>query len=120
MNTALWVAQTAAALVFLTTGGVKLLVSRERLQRRLPRVVNAPVVAIKALGLAEVLGAVGLVAPGLVGVMPVLTPVAAVALFILMIGATVIHLRHRESPKAAVGVGLLTLFIAVGRFAVAP
>ncbi|HET6983104.1 MAG TPA: DoxX family protein, partial [Myxococcaceae bacterium] len=93
MNTVLWIVEALLAGVFTLAGGVKLLVPRETLQKKMHWAPSWPRSRIKLLGLAEVLGAMALVLPGATGVAPVLTPVAAVCLAILMAGAIATHRR---------------------------
>jgi hypothetical protein len=71
---------------------------------------------IRQIAFAELLGAVGLVVPWLTHIEPRLTPVAALCLFILMLGATFTHVSRHESPVASSVFGLAALFVAVGRF----
>ena len=75
---------------------------------------------IKLIGLLEVLGAVGLVAPMATGILPWLTPLAAVGLGLLMVGAVATHLRFREYPNALLPltVSLLAAFVVYGRVSV--
>lgn len=68
--------------------------------------------------MAEVLGAIALVVPGLVGVAPVLVPIAAVCVGVTMAGAVVVHARRREWDKVLMPIALLALaaLVAWGRF----
>ena len=63
-------------------------------------------------------GAIGLIVPPLVHILPVLTPLAALGLAVVMVGAIVVHGRRKEYPNVAVNVVLLglALFVAWGRF----
>jgi hypothetical protein len=74
------------------------------------------------LGVAEVLGALGLVLPGLLRIRPGLTPLAAVGLVIIMIGATVVTLVGGMVAVALMNVvlALLGAFVAYGRWRLAP
>jgi hypothetical protein len=80
---------------------------------------------LRFLGVAEVLGAVGLILPGLLGIRPGLTPLAAAGLVIIMIGATVLTLAG-VVPGGVAGaliplvVGLLSAFVAYGRWRLTP
>jgi hypothetical protein len=67
---------------------------------------------------AEVLGALGLILPGLLHVRPVLTPLAAAGLVLIMIGATVLTLAGGDVAMALIPlvVGLLAAFVAYGRW----
>jgi urea transporter len=73
---------------------------------------------VKLLGLAEVLGGVGLVVPWATRILPVLTPVAAVCLVIIMVGAAKTHLDQKESPAPPIVLGALCVFVALGRWGV--
>jgi uncharacterized membrane protein len=117
LNSTLFIAQGLLAGVFTLTGAVKLLVPREKLQRRMHWAASWPRGRIKLLGLAEVLGAIGLVVPSGTGIAPLLTPLAALCLAILMVGAIETHRRLGERVLPAVIVGALCLLVAVGHSA---
>jgi hypothetical protein len=120
MNLALWIVQGLLALLMTATGALKLVTPREKLAEKLAWARTFSDRNVKLLGVAEVLGAVGLVVPGLTGILPVLTPVAAVCLAILMGGAVKAHKDLGEPVAPAAIPGLLCLFVAVGRFALVP
>ncbi|HTQ45135.1 MAG TPA: DoxX family protein [Polyangiaceae bacterium] len=117
MNTALWIAQAFVALVVTLTGSAKLFVPREQLGRSMHWAASWPRGRIKLLGLAEVAGAVGLILPTATRIAPVLTPIAALCLLVLMLGAIGTHRRLGERFMPAVVVGALCVCIAIGRFA---
>jgi uncharacterized membrane protein YphA (DoxX/SURF4 family) len=73
---------------------------------------------IKLIGAVEVLGAAGLILPRALDSAPVLTPLAALGLVVVMLGALVTHGRRREFPNAAFNVVLaaLALVVAIRRF----
>ena len=121
MNYVLWIVQGLFALVFLFAGGTKLVLPIEVLTEQTP----LPGLFVRFLGVAEVLGAIGLILPGLVRIRPVLTPLAASGLVIIMIGATVLTLVGVVPVGAAMAliplvVGLLSAFVAYGRWRLAP
>jgi hypothetical protein len=120
MNIALWVIQGLVAVAMLMAGAFKLVTPRAKLAEKMHWAKTWSDANVKLLGLAEVLGAVGLIAPGLTHVLPVLTPVAAVCLAIVMGGAVKIHLDLKEPPAPAAVLGVLCLFVAGGRFALVP
>ena len=113
MNYALWIVQGVLALVFLFGGGVKLVTPIETLTQQMP----VPGWFVRFIGVAEVLGAIGLVLPGLLRIRPGLTPLAAAGLVIIMIGATVITLASGGVAMALIPlvVGLLAAFVVYGR-----
>jgi DoxX-like family len=90
---ALWMVQVLLAALFLFAGGVKVVASAEQLS--VP--VALPIWFVRFIGVCEVLGALGLVLPGLFRIRTGLTPLAAAGLVIIMTGATVVN---------AIGIGL--------------
>jgi hypothetical protein len=115
---ALWILQVLLALLFLFAGGIKLVLSLEKLQGPSP----LPGLFLRFIGVCEVLGALGLILPGLLRIRPVLTPLAAAGLVIIMIGATVVTIISGPVAAAVVPlvVGILAVFVAYGRWRLAP
>ena len=113
-NRLLWTIQFLLAALFLFAGGVKLVSSSEALAAQAPQV--SPLF-LKFIGTMEVLGALGLVLPGLTGIRPQLTSLAASGLVIIMIGATTITVATMGVLPALFPfcVGVLALFVAVAR-----
>ena len=97
MTYALWIVQGLLALLFLFAGGMKLVLPLEALTEQMP----LPGLFVRFIGVAEVLGAIGLILPGLLRIRPGLTPLAAVGLVIIMIGATVLTLAGGEVATGA-------------------
>jgi len=117
VNTLLWLAQGALAMVFAGAGLMKLFVPKTTLETRpgMGYVTEHTAVQMKLIGLAEVLGGLGLVLPWWLGILPLLTPLAAAALAVLMGGAIATHRRRHESIIFVTVLGLLALFVVVGR-----
>ncbi|MBI2347260.1 MAG: DoxX family protein [Deltaproteobacteria bacterium] len=99
-------------------GGMKLVLPLEELTGPIP----LPGLFMRFIGVAEVLGAIGLILPGLLRIKPGLTPLAAAGLVIIMIGATVTTLAGGDLAAALTSlvVGLLSAFVAYGRWRLAP
>ena len=114
MSVALWIVQGVLAALFLFAGGVKLVLSPEALVGPVPM----PVVFLRFIGVCEVLGALGLILPGLLRMRPSLTPLAAAGLVIIMLGATVVTLMGGMVGPALLplAVGILAAFVAYGRW----
>jgi hypothetical protein len=122
MNITLWVIQVLLAVVVAATGAIKLTQPRLSLQGRMAWVVDASDAQVKGIGALEVAAAVGLVAPPIVHIGTFLTPLAAVGVIFLMIGAMATHVRIGERDRIWVNVLLLVLaaVVAVGRFGAYP
>src|SRR5512145_3292502 len=105
MNRALWVVQGLLALLFLFAGGTKLVLPLDQMSGP----VTLPGWFLRFLGVAEVLGGLGLILPGLLKIKPGLTPLAAAGLVIIMIGATGVTLAGGDVALALIPlvVGLL-------------
>jgi putative oxidoreductase len=118
LSIALWVAQILAALIFTMAGLSKLLMPLDLLTAMSP----LPGAFIRFLGVAETLGVFGLILPAALRIRPVLTPIAAACLAVIVAGATVITLAGGDVVGAALPMLtlLLTLFVAYGRTRLAP
>lgn len=122
MNTALWIVQILLALAFGMAGIMKLTQPRERLSKNMGWVNDFSQNNVRLIGLAEALAALGLILPSLTGILPILTPIAALGLVLVMIGAIITHLRRKEYPLIVANLVLLVLaaFVAYGRFVAVP
>ena len=118
MNYALWIVQALLALLFLFAGGMKLVLPIEEMTKQMPM----PGLFLRFIGVCEVLGALGLILPWLLGIRPGLTPLAAAGLVIIMIGATVTTLATADVAMALIPlvVGILAAFVAYGRWRLVP
>jgi uncharacterized membrane protein YphA (DoxX/SURF4 family) len=118
MTYVLWAVQVLLALLFLFAGGMKLILPIEAMTKDMPM----PGPFLRFIGVAEVLGALGLLLPGLLGIRPSLTPLAAAGLVIVMLGATGLTLSMGQVGMALIplAVGLLAAFVAYGRWRLAP
>ncbi|MFF1413898.1 DoxX family protein [Streptomyces sp. NPDC058289] len=105
MKNAYWIVAGLLALFYLYGGGVKVLRSREQLRPMMAWVDSTPMPAVRAIGVIEVLGAIGLVLPPLTGTAPWSALAAAIGFVVLQIGATVVHLR-RGDRQIALNAGL--------------
>jgi len=118
MKTAHWIAQGILAAACMTAGMVKMTRPREKLAETQGWVEDFSGGNVKAIGAVEVLGALGLILPGVTGIAPILVPLAAAGLALEQIGAAVVHARRGESRNifANVALAAIGLFIAWGRF----
>jgi uncharacterized membrane protein YphA (DoxX/SURF4 family) len=122
-NIFLWILQIALAGLFLFAGGMKLVLSPEVMKAMgPPNQVQLPGLFLQFIGVCELLGALGLILPGLFRIRPGLTPLAAFGLFIIMIGAAAVTMA---GPGLGQAIGpfvfaLLLAFVAYGRWKLAP
>jgi len=118
MNRALWVVQVLLALLFLFTGTSKLLMSPEQLTAGSPLSAGF----LRFISVCEILGAFGLILPGLLKIRPGLTPLAALGLLVIVTGATVVTLMTMAWTWALLPfvTAILTAFVAYGRWKLAP
>jgi hypothetical protein len=118
LSVALWIVQGLLAAVFLFAGGMKLVLPLELLKGPVP----LPGAFLRFVGVAEVLGAIGLLAPGITHIKTYLTPLAAVGLVTIMSGATTITLEGGQIAPALVPliVGTLAATVVYGRRGWAP
>jgi uncharacterized membrane protein YphA (DoxX/SURF4 family) len=119
VNITLWIVAAVLALAFLGAGAMKLTQPKEKLAASgMGWTESFSPGAVKAIGAAEVLGALGLILPALTGIATFLVPLAATGLVLIMVGAIITHLRRKEGQMVVVNVilGALALFVAIGRF----
>jgi uncharacterized membrane protein YphA (DoxX/SURF4 family) len=119
MNITLWIIAELLAVVFLASGAMKLTQPKEKLAAfGFGWVEDFSAGTVKAIGTLEVLAAVGLILPAALEIAPVLVPLAAVGLLLLMLGAIITHLRRHEAQAIVVTLPLLALaaVVAWGRF----
>jgi uncharacterized membrane protein YphA (DoxX/SURF4 family) len=118
MNVVLWVLEAMLAAAFLAAGSIKLLRSKEQIvaNKQMGWANDFSPTQIKLIALAEVLGALGLVLPWALGVVPVLTPVAAACLAAIMAGAVATHAKRKEPVGPSAVLAVLLLVVAAGRF----
>lgn len=112
-NILLWIVQALLAVLFLFAGGIKLVLPADALSGP----IALPLLFLRFIGVVEVLGAVGLILPGLLRVHRELTPLAAAGLVIVMTGATVISALAAGATAAIMPLvtGLLAAWVAFGR-----
>lgn len=115
----LWIVNGLLALAFLVAGGGKLVRPKEALATSgMAWVEDFSATTVKLIGAAEVLAAIGLILPLLLNIAPILTPLAAVGLVIVMVGAVTVHLRRKENPAAQTVLAILAIVSAVLGFMV--
>ncbi|MGB8211012.1 MAG: DoxX family protein [Mycobacterium sp.] len=114
MNLALWIVAIVLAATFAGSGLMKLLVPKDKL-------VNSgqgwaqdyTPTNIRLIGFVELLGAAGLILPAVTHIAPILVPLAAIGLVLVMVGAAMVHARRKEAMNIGVNAVLLALAVFV-------
>jgi uncharacterized membrane protein YphA (DoxX/SURF4 family) len=123
MTYVLWVIQVLLAFLFLFAGGTKLVIPPDvPASMGSPNQIPLPGWFVRFIGVVEMLGALGLILPGLLRIKPWLTPLAAAGLVISMIGATALTVAADGVAAGVVplAAGLLAAFVAYSRWRLAP
>ena len=114
MVIAYWIVAGLLALAFVAAGVMKLARPKEQLATAgMGYVEDFSSTSIKLIGLAEVLGAAGLILPVMTGIAAWLAPFAALALAVLQVGAIVVHIRRGEARQLGVNIALVIAALAV-------
>ncbi len=126
MNNLLWVLQVFLAVVFALHGWIYVawppFAAAMIEKRNSNRPLGLPSSLRTFIGICELLAAVGLILPGLTGILPWLTALASAGLIIVMLGAVIFHLSRRETNTAVISLVLVVLCVLVvyGRVAIVP
>ncbi len=122
MNVAIWIVQVLLALAFGMAGFMKFTQPKEKLSENMGWVNDFSVNQVKTIGLLEMTAAVGLILPAALDILVFLTPLAALGLVFVMLGAMYTHYRRNEMPLIGINavLGALALFVVIGRFFIEP
>jgi uncharacterized membrane protein YphA (DoxX/SURF4 family) len=118
MNKALWIIQVLLAAMFTVAGIMKLTQSKEKLSKQLPWVNDISMRTVRFIGLSELLGGIGLIVPWLTGIVPILTPISAIGICLIMVLAiTTVYLKKQEFKAVVINIilFLMSAFVAYGR-----
>lgn len=118
MHVFLWIVQILLAAAFGMAGVMKATQPKQKLRPRLPWVEDFTPGTVRFIGIVELLGALGLILPAATGIAPILTPIAATGLAILMLLAAATHIRRREPSGVATNAVLFAAAAVIpwGRF----
>lgn len=119
MNTTLWIIQGILSAVFLLAGLMKLTESKKMLADQLTWTNDFSLRDIRMIGLSELLCGIGILLPHHTGIAPILTPVAAVGICLIMLLAmATVHFKRKENRSIAGNIilFLMAAFVAYGRF----
>jgi hypothetical protein len=117
MNLALWIVQIVVGAGFLLAGVMKATRPVDELAKRMKWVTALSPSTVRFIGISEIAGGVGIIVPWATGIVPILTPIAAGALLVVMILAVGLHVKRHEWPEIVPGIvlGGLSAFVAWGR-----
>lgn len=118
MNVFLWILQGLLAAMFLMAGVMKATQPKEKIAEKLPWAEDYSAGTVRFIGIVELLAAVGLILPAALGILPVLTPLAATGLAVVMVLAMNVHRRRNEPGAIAFNAAILVVAVVVawGRF----
>ena len=112
LHIVLWILQVLLASMLLWAGFTKLFEPIVKLSTMWPWTGQVPVAFVKFTGVVDILGAMGLILPSLFRIQPKLTPIAAIALCVLMVCAIVFHVARGEGAL----IGINIVFIGIASF----
>ncbi|WP_435172249.1 DoxX family protein [Paenibacillus glycanilyticus] len=117
MNITLWIIQGLTTLGFIYSGWLKAF-QYEKAKASWGWIKDLPKGLVLFIGLAELLGAIGVILPEALDIAPILTPVAAAALAVIILLGAALHVSRKEYRELVVNLVfiLLALFVAIGRF----
>jgi len=122
MNIVLWIVQGLLALAFLAAGFMKLATPVDEFAANMAWAVDVPPLLVRFIGLAEVLGAIGLIVPAVTRIRPHLTPMAALGIIAIMVLAAIFHLTRGEGSMVMPNIFMIAMagFVYYGRTKLAP
>ena len=122
LNISLWIAQVVLAGMFVMAGTMKSTQPYEQLAAAMPWTNDFSVGMVRFIGISELLGGIGLLLPTLLRIKPILTPLAALGIFIIMVFAFIYHIVKGEYEALGINVILaaIAFFISWGRYKKVP
>ncbi|WP_405056559.1 DoxX family protein [Kribbella sp. NBC_01505] len=122
MNIFLWILTGVLAAFFLAAGVTKLSQSRAKLLEsgNMNWVEDLSAGTVKLIGTAELLGAIGLILPAVLDIAPILVPLAATGLAVIMLLAIIVHARRKENQPIILNAVILVVAVVVAIFRFGP
>ena len=122
LHITLWIAQIVLGGMFIMAGMMKSTQPIVDLSKSVPWTANVPLGLVRFIGVSELLGGIGLILPSLLRIKPILTPIAAIGILLIMVFALVYHVMNGETNVIGINIafGLVAAFIAWGRLKKAP
>jgi uncharacterized membrane protein YphA (DoxX/SURF4 family) len=113
MNIVVWIIQGMLALMFAMAGIMKSTQPKDKLAKSLPWVNHFSLSTVRFIGISELLGAIGIIVPQVTGILPILSPIAAIGLVVIMILAAAHHFPRKEYKEVGFNAILLMLAAVV-------
>jgi len=114
MEIVVLILELGLALIFLFFGLSKMILPYEKIEKKVSWAKDYSHNRLKLFGLLEVLGGLGLVLPHQLDILPILTPIAATGLAMIMSGAIAVHLKRDELGMIVINIVLIFLLAGVG------
>ncbi len=114
MDTVILVLQIGLAVLFLYFGSLKMFMPIDKIEKRVTWANDYAPSRLKFFGLLEVLGAIGIILPHQLDILPILTPIAATGLARVMAGAAMVHLRRDEIKMILLNIFIIFLLAGIG------
>lgn len=118
MNTVLWILQSLIAVTFLYSGVNKSIYPEQKLVAKgQTGVEGLPISLIRFIGVSEILGAIGIILPSLLHILPVLTTISSIGFAVIMVPAAIIHYKRHEPQNVFTNcvIFVICVFIVYGR-----
>ncbi|HLA52743.1 MAG TPA: DoxX family protein [Flavitalea sp.] len=117
MNIALWIIQVILAFLFGLAGVTKSGQPIDKLANKMTWVNRFSVPVVRFVGVVELMAAIGLILPWALNILPVLTPLSAAGIALIMVLAAIHHLKFQEGKAIVFNLVLLLMaaFVAYGR-----
>ena len=118
LNIALWAAQIFLAIVFFITGAGKLFLPMGNLYALIPWTKDVNSLPVRLIGFSEIIGSIALILPSLLRIKPLLTPLAAIGIAVVMMLAIIFNISMGETSVIGINIllFLIAMFVAWGRF----
>lgn len=114
MDTIIWVLQVGLTVIFLYFGSLKMFLPLSKIEKKVSWAHDYSVAKLRAFGFLEFIGAIGLMFPWRMDIFPILTPMAATGLSMVMAGAGMVHLKRDEVSMLLINLVIVFLLAGVG------
>ncbi|MCB0477846.1 MAG: DoxX family protein [Crocinitomicaceae bacterium] len=114
METVILIMQIGLALLFVYFGSLKVFLPFEKIKSKVSWAEDYPVSRLRLFGFIEIIGGLGLILPHQLNIFPILTPMAATGLAMVMAGAAMVHLKRDEFANIFLNIFIIFLLAGIG------